>query len=123
MEKYMRSNKMIIHYAGGAGINVARDIGDNLNTLGSGFCKIVPKYIDTSINNMSELGKDNLWQVGSPEFGDATIHGSGGERRSNSAAIVDSVKKYLDANHYGKEVIGEFHVVVFSASGGTPTIH
>jgi len=118
----MRSNKMIIHYAGGAGINVARDIGDNLSALGSGFCKIIPKYIDTSVNNMSELGKDNLWQVGSPEFGDATIHGSGGERRSNSTAIVDSVKEYLDTNHYGKEVIGEFHVVVFSASGGSGSV-
>ena len=116
-------NKMIIHYCGGAGINVSRVINEELSELGEGYCSIHPRYIDTSENNMGGLDLDLLWRVATPEFGGEDIDGSGSERRSNSVAITESVKDYLDESNHHNPVTGEYHVVVFSGSGGKLTIH
>lgn len=115
-------NKLIIHYCGGAGINIGRSINNVLDGLGEGFCSIVPRYIDSSANNIDAANRDSLWRIGSDAFVDAAIDGSGGERKTNIQAIMASVKCYLDENKHTASVTGEYHVVVFSASGGTGSV-
>jgi len=44
------------------------------------------------------------------------------ERKTNVTAIMKSVEGYLDHNSYLGEVTGEYHVVVFSASGGSGSV-
>ncbi len=115
-------NKMIIHYCGGAGINVSKVINKELSELGDGFCTVDHHYLDTSTNNINGLDSKYLWKIDSNNFDNTGISGSGGERRENSSAIIASISEYLDNFHYTKEVIGEFHVVVFSGSGGTGSV-
>ncbi|MDQ6988438.1 MAG: hypothetical protein Q9M19_01050 [Mariprofundaceae bacterium] len=115
-------NKMIIHYCGGAGINISKKIHSELANLGEGFCEVEPRYIDTSVNNIGGLPPELLWKIDSSGFSEGEIAGSGGERRTNSTEIVEDMKKYLDTHGHTDEVTSEFHVVVFSASGGTGSI-
>ncbi|MDQ6990765.1 MAG: hypothetical protein Q9M11_03435 [Mariprofundaceae bacterium] len=115
-------NKMIIHYCGGAGINIARAINTTLSTLGDGFCSVTPKYLDTSVNNIGDLPKEDFWKVDHGGFSDNTIAGSGGERVTNSTAIMKNIKDYLDTHGYTEESVGEYHIVMFSASGGTGSV-
>jgi len=115
-------NKIIVHYCGGAGLNIARDINEQLSSLGDGFCQVESHYIDTSLNNLGDLDANNFWRIGSNKFSNNTIDGSGGERRTNNVAIVENMKSYLDEHNYTAEVIGEYHIVVFSGSGGTGSV-
>jgi hypothetical protein len=117
------SNTMIIHHCGGAGLNIARYLqGAGLANQGSGFCNVVSRFIDTSDNNLGDLPADTFWKVTSDSFDNSTIDGSGGERRTNVAAISSNILKYLDSVGYVNEVVGEYHVVIFSGSGGSGSV-
>jgi len=75
----MSNNKMIIHYCGGAGLNIARFLSDKgLNNQGEGFCNIESKYLDTSGNNIADLPKESFWKVMTTNFNPNQIDGSGG---------------------------------------------
>jgi len=113
-------NEMYMHYCGGAGINIGRDINRNLTELGDGFCKITAKYLDTSGNNVSE--NEDLWKINTATFAGPAVSGSGGERRTNAGIINTSVSEYLDKNKLLVSVTGVFHIVVFSGSGGSGSV-
>jgi len=116
-------NKLVIHYCGGAGLNIAHAMaGKGLCKQGAGFCEIKPQYIDTSENNIRNLKRDDFWRVTSKNVATNQIDGSGGERKTNFAAISANLEEYLNQYGYLNKVIGEFHIVVFSAAGGTGSI-
>jgi len=116
------SNKLILHYVGGAGINISKDINTALSELGEGFCNVLPHYVDTSNNNIHGIDNPDLWRVKSTQFSGVDIDGSGGVRKTNAPAIADSIKEYLDHHNYKAPITGEFHIVLFSASGGTGSV-
>jgi len=117
------SNRIIVHFCGGAGLNLAHVLETKgLYKQGSGFCEVIPRYIDTSESNIRKLKKDNFWRVSSKNVATNQIHGSGSERRTNFAVIGANLEEYLTTYGYMKKVIGEFHIVIFSASGGTGSI-
>jgi len=117
------ANTMYIHYCGGAGINVARNINSMLEELGEGFCNIEALYIDSSENNIGDVSRENFWRINANAFArTGAVDGSGGERATNSALIVEDVKGYLDHHQFSTEQVGEYHVVVFSGAGGTGSV-
>jgi hypothetical protein len=116
-------NKLIIHYCGGAGLNMARDMTvRGLHKQGKGFCEVINHFVDTSDNNIGDLDQEQFWKVTSDSFDNAAIDGSGGERRSNADAIMTSIGKYLDTHSYKAETVGEYHAIVFSGSGGSGSV-
>ena len=116
-------NKIIVHHCGGAGMNVGRYLLNvGFDAQGPGFCQVINHYVDTSDNNLGDLPTDNFWKVSSNSFDAGTIDGSGGERRTNAPVINASILKYLDTTGYVNEVVGEYHIVIFSGSGGTGSV-
>lgn len=120
-----KENKIIIHAAGGAGINQAIKIYDNVDhTYGT---VIETNFIDTSMKNaMAYVDKikidEDLYIIKSMSHQNDDIDGSGGERSHNYEAITESVKMYLDHHRINKNVTGTFHIVLFSASGGSGSV-
>jgi len=115
------ANKIIVHACGGTGIKVADKVINNVAILGDGFSDIDIKYIDTSRADISKIEHDPkaFWHIKSAEFGKDTLSGSGSERRHVSKEISGDIANYL--NHYNLQNYhaGEYHLVVFSASGGS----
>lgn len=72
------SNKMIVHYAGGCGINVARAINAELAGLGDGYCDVDAHYLDTSTANVNDVPAESMWLVKTLDFTGAGMDGSGG---------------------------------------------
>jgi hypothetical protein len=52
----------------------------------------------------------------------AVINGSGGERKTNAKEIIGSVKEFLDNDGISEKVTGVYHLVVFSAAGGSGSV-
>lgn len=115
--------KIIIHAVGGAGINVADKVVNNVADLGSGFAEIVFNYLDTSRANIDKISpRGKFYQVSKAKLTDAEVSGRGGERATEIASLKLFIPKYLDETGYKEKVTGEYHVVIFSASGATGSV-
>lgn len=117
----MEENKIICHFCGGAGISISDKAISMVSDLGDGFADIEYNYIDTSDSNYHNLSekRGEFWQVKTKSHSNSLIDGSGGERGTNLEDIIDNVSDYLDSKKIKKSVTGEYHMVVFSASGGS----
>lgn len=111
-----------IHAAGGGGINIANSLNDGITALGDGFATTSMYALDTSMSNLREDNLKNFTKIDTHGHSSESIDGSGGERATHSKEIVSAVGKYLDKQNLIKRVTGEYHIVVFSASGGTGSV-
>ena len=117
------ANTLIVHGCGGAGINISDKVFTNIAELGDGFAKIVFNYLDTSRANIDKIKpQGDFWLVQTKTHSKVAITGSGGERRTHAEDIMKNIDEYLDNRQYMKRNPEEFHVVVFSASGGTGAV-
>jgi len=116
----MAQNKIIVHLCGGCGASIGEKALSEINNAGSGFAKMTFSYVDTSAANYNkETALGDLWLVKTKSHSKGTISGSGGDRSRHAGDIVDSIKEYLDFNKIKVRKNDEFHLVVFSGSGGT----
>lgn len=115
------TGKIIAHFCGGAGINLSQEVVDPISSLGTGFSDIVFNYLDTSRANYDKLKnpKGELFLVQNKNYGEKTMHGAGGERRNKLKEIADNIPDYLNSRKYMKKEPDEYHMVVFSGSGGS----
>lgn len=113
-------NKIIIHAAGGAGINIIGSLNRALSGLDSGFNNFEFKHLDTSYENIKVFEEHNLdfYKINSKTI-DEDTDGSGGERAENNDAILTGVKDYINKNKYFEPKLGEIHIVVFGMAGGS----
>lgn len=113
------TNTMIVHAAGGCGINVSDDVFTKIEQLGEGFANIEYHYLDTSRANIDKIEpQGEFWLIKTKANSKSEIMGSGGERRTHAADIQANVNEYLDTNGFLKWNPSQFHIVTFSASGG-----
>jgi len=122
----MKQNTIKIIGCGGAGIMLTGSIGRMITDLGSGFAKIERRYVDTSESNIKLIEDADManefHHVRNSGHSGAVINGSGGERRTNAKEIINSVKEFLDKDGISEKVTGVYHVVVFSAAGGSGSV-
>lgn len=118
------TGKIIAHFCGGAGINLSQEVVDPISSLGTGFSDIVFNYVDSSEANYKTLknARGELFLVQNKDYGAKTMHGSGGDRGLKAAQIMANIPDYLNSRKYMKKEPDEYHMVVFSASGGTGSV-
>jgi len=118
------ANTIKIIGCGGAGIAITSELNKSLSTLGSGFSNVKVSYIDTSVNNIQTIpgGKDNFFKIETKSKAKEDIAGSGGERKTHAADIMDGVREYLDDKRIKGPVTGDYYFIVFSASGGSGSV-
>lgn len=120
MEPNTKTNKIVAHFCGGAAINVSDSVFTTIAGLGDGFCDIEFNYIDTSTANFDKIQpKGDLFLVKSKQLDKTDIRGSGGETGEHFQDLIDNVKGYLDKLGIKERKADEFHLVVFSGSGGS----
>ena len=116
-------SKLVIHGAGGCGISLGGSIYADLNRLEDGFCNTTINFLDTSANSVHEGNKDvPLFRINNTDAGGNAIKGGGGERQTNASHIPSEVNRYLNENKFTKYNGDEFHLVVFSAGGGSGSV-
>lgn len=115
------ANTLRIILCGGAGISIGDKVVNKLEDLGSGFSNIEKYYVDSTKNNINKVEHDSsrFFQIKNTTSSGVEIDGSGGERSTNFEAASINVKEFVDKHKLNKKVTGEYHVVVFSFSGGT----
>lgn len=114
------TNKIIAHCAGGCGINLGDRVLAQVADLGEGFSDIEFHYIDTSRANIDKIKpRGEFFQVSAQSYGADKIDGSGGSRQKHAADIIKNIPIYMNTNNILKRNTGEYHMVVFSASGGS----
>lgn len=119
----MDKNTMIIHGAGGAGINICDKVFNMVSELGDGFANVKFNYIDTSTANIDKIEpKGQFWLVKTKQHSKETINGSGSERKTHVGDIMANVVEYLDNNKITKKIPGEYHLVISSGSGGSGSV-
>lgn len=117
------ANTIVVHGCGGAGINITNDVFTKLETLGDGFATIKYHYLDTSTANIDKIQpRGEFWRITTKTNSKTEITGSGGERITHAKDIMANIEEYLDKNNYIKRDPNQFHMVVFSASGGTGNV-
>jgi len=123
-----RENNVYVHYCGGCGINIAIDVMKKVcdNGQGGGLPSIEHNYIDTSRANIKGVNvpilEGEFWKIETKNHDTPLIDGSGGERSTHASDILSSMHSYLDNKGIKEPVTGEYHLVIFSASGGTGNI-
>ena len=120
----MAKGKIVGHFCGGTGINIADNTIKLIASLGEGFSDIVFNYVDTSRANYDKLSDPlgELFLVENKEYGNKTMHGSGGDRSIKAAQIMANIPDYLNSKKYLKKEPDEYHMVIASASGGTGSV-
>ena len=115
--------KIIVHLCGGAGINLGKSVFEEIEDLGPGFASFDLRYLDTSRANISNVKyPDKFTLVETVKATKDGLDGSGGERSKNADDIIEYIKKYLDDNKLLSQKVAEYHLVVFSASGGSGSV-
>lgn len=119
------ANKLIVHGCGGAGINISdRVIRETVLGLGKGFSEIEFKYIDSTDSNIKSImhDPDDFLKVVDPDQSSSGVSGSGGVRGKNLAQIAGAVKDFINKYKYLEHQMGVYHMVIYSASGGTGSV-
>ena len=119
----MTKNKAITKVVGcgGCGVNIVKNVGDMLASLGDGFCDIERYYIDSSKNDTPQevIDCDTSYFIKPSSLSKGMISGSGGERATNAKDIEEGVKEFIDNNNLAKYNVNEYTILVASISGGT----
>jgi hypothetical protein len=116
-------NKIIVHACGGAGINIADQVINKVSELGEGFSNIEFQYVDTSTSNIDKITpKGEFFKITAQSYGAEKIDGSGGSRQKHAADITKNMPTYMNTIGIHKRVTGEYHMVVFSGSGGSGSV-
>ena len=116
-------NTIHAHFCGGAGINIAGELFGKNPIPFKGIVNLNKKYIDTSTSNVTRLeDPKDLYCITSVNHTDKTVAGSGGERTTNIKHILNGVNEYLDNSMFLGTVVDEFHIVFFSAAGGSGSV-
>jgi len=120
----MRGN-LIIHAAGGAGINSVSSIIEDVKGLGEAFANVIPSAIDTTDKTIVRHPnlQEYFYKITSNKVSLEDLDGTGGERKNKEAvdAIKESIKHYID-ERFPKNNREDYHVVVASASGGSGSL-
>ena len=117
--------KLIIHGVGGAGINISADILDAL--YDSNDIAELEYYTmdstDKTIQRHEEL-MDNFYRITLEKRRNQGLDGSGGERKNKELVkhYQTAVKGYMDEFGFANPKVNEFHLVIFSGSGGTGSV-
>lgn len=115
-----KTNTLVFHGCGGAGITILDYVSNTLDKLGDGFAKPKYSYIDTSRANIDNINpKGDFWLIKTKSHSKMEITGSGGERGLNAIDSIANAKEYLDNNGYIERKPDEFHIIIASASGGS----
>lgn len=116
----MSKSKIICHFCGGAATVIADSVVNGIADLGDGFSDIVFSYLDTSRANIDKIQpRGEFYQIIQKGHGEADLDGSGAERRINAKNIALNVNDYLNKHKYLRKETKEYHMVMFSASGGS----
>jgi cell division GTPase FtsZ len=116
-------NKIIVHACGGAGINIADQVINKVSELGEGFSNIEFQYVDTSTSNIDKITpRGEFFKITAQSYGAEKIDGSGGSRQKHAADITKNMPTYMNTIGIHKRVTGEYHMVVFSGSGGSGSV-
>lgn len=117
-------NKLVIHACGGAGITQTQKMVRALNAMGDGYAKVVDYYLDTTDKNIGhmQINPDKAFIFTDESYQSRVVDGSGGERRTNFDVINAGMGKYMDKRGYSNPPTDEFHVVIFSSSGGSGSV-
>ena len=79
-------------------------------------------FVDTSRANEHKILNGDLEVISSGKLSALDINGSGGERSTNAEDIIVGVKEYLDNNKMTSDNVEDFHIVIFSGSGGSGSV-
>ena len=117
----MAKGKIIAHFCGGAAANIADHVMRVVADLGEGFSDVTFNYLDTSRANYDKLpdARGDLFLVVNKAYGSKTMEGSGGERSGKLGEIAANIPDYLNNKKFLKKEPDEYHMVVFSGSGGS----
>lgn len=116
----MAQGNIIAHFCGGAAINIADRVVNTIADLGEGFSKIHFSYLDTSRANIDKISpRGEFFKIETKSYGKEEIAGSGGERREHAKDIIANVNDYLNKHKFLRKETNEYHMVTFSASGGS----
>jgi len=117
--------KLIIHGVGGAGINISADIlkalEDSEDIAELEFYTI--DSTDKTIQRHPEL-QETFYKIKLEKRRNQGLDGSGGERKNKELVkhYASNVKGYIDEFGFGSPKVNEFHLVIFSGSGGTGSV-
>ena len=115
------SNSINIYGAGGAGINISKNVEyDRSNPNNKGFATINNYYVDTSDSNMDKtlVNADNTYLVDISDDPNAAKGGSGKKRDSNFRAISERINDIL----LRFKPSATLNIIVHSASGGSGSV-
>jgi len=110
-----------LHAVGGAGINISAEILKNYDFDNLANLEVLSiDSTDKTVQDYADL-KENFFRIESEKRTSRGIDGSGGERKSPELIkqYAAAVKRYMDEFELHKNNVNEFHVVIFSGSGGT----
>lgn len=110
--------KLNIYACGGTGINIATRLAHHHNQQNPGFADIQTYFIDTSRSNLSKDIPDERVYIFKDQMG-KTLDGNGKFRRANNDVISDASNMEAILHQFP---IGDFNIVIGSASGGTGSI-
>jgi hypothetical protein len=117
------SNKIIVHACGGCGINIADQVLTRVADLGEGFSDLKFHYVDTSTSNIDKITpRGEFFKITAQSYGAEKIDGSGGSRQKHAADITKNMPTYMNTIGIHKRITGEYHMVVFSGSGGSGSV-
>ena len=126
MSEEFKRNTIHLHGCGGCGTNIVVEVMRNISDLGTGFSKLKATYFDTTTKNIEhfpeEISEEDYFLVKDDSYKSKEIDGSSGERRMNYDVISKCVADYLDNFSIEGKVNGVYHVVVYSAGGGSGSI-
>ena len=117
--------KLNIYACGGMGTNaLSFFLKNGLLDLGEEFSSIKYHTIDTTsktVDSYPEL-KDTFYQIKSTLLSSEALDGMAGERKNTTVVkeVLKGVTSFIDANVTSAK--GDYHVVIFSGSGGSGSI-
>jgi len=118
----INKGKMVLVGCGGAGINMAVESYNTLNSLGNGFAGIDIKLIDTTEKTIQEHEefRPAFSRIVTERTSVGIIDGTGGEKKDIGLVkdITTFTKRYVDEHKFTNDR-NIFFVVMMSASGGT----
>lgn len=117
-------NKIIAHIFGGAATRISDKVLRHVAVNKPGFPKWEFHYGDTSQANYSKIEPlGDLTLIKSKLSGaSGMIDGSGADRASNLEDISLGIESYVNKHKFLEHRSGEYHLVFFSASGGTSSV-
>ena len=106
--------KIRIHGCGGAGIKISNDLLKSISSMGI-ISEVTRHSFDTTTATDPNAYLVKMQSIATG----ARIDGSGGEASTHAAAIKLAVKEYLTDMGMIAPVKDEYHIICYSASGGT----